>query len=92
VDTFSKEIGMSRAQLHRKLTALSGLSATEFIRSLRLKRAASLLSQQQGNVSEVAYQVGFSSLNYFTKCFRDFYGQTPTEYLRSHPPAEISQE
>lgn len=91
VETFSKEIGMSRAQLHRKLTALSGLSANEFIRSLRLKRAASLLLQHQGNVSEVAYQVGYSSLNYFTKCFRDFHGQTPTEYLRSHPPAAMSR-
>jgi DNA-binding response OmpR family regulator len=80
VEIFSKEIGMSRAQLHRKLTALSGLSTNEFIRSLRLKRAASLLLQQQGNVSEIAFGVGFSSLSYFTKCFRDYYGQTPSEY------------
>jgi DNA-binding response OmpR family regulator len=92
VEVFSKEIGMSRAQLHRKLTALVGLSTNEFIRSLRLKRAASLLIQQQGNVSEVAYGVGFSSLNYFTKCFRDYYGQTPSEYARHQVPKGISKE
>jgi AraC-like DNA-binding protein len=92
VESFSKEVGMSRSQLHRKLMALSGLSVNEFIKTLRLKRAASLLSQQQGNVSEVAFGVGFSSLNYFTKCFRDFYGKTPTEYARNQVSKEISGE
>jgi transcriptional regulator GlxA family with amidase domain len=87
VEAFSKDIGMSRAQLHRKITALTGLSTNEFIRSLRLKRAASLLIQHEGNISQVAFEVGFGSLNYFTKCFRDFYGKTPTEYLRSHASA-----
>ncbi|QHV99334.1 hybrid sensor histidine kinase/response regulator transcription factor [Spirosoma endbachense] len=80
VDLFSQEMGLSRTQLHRKLTALTEQSPNEFIRAIRLSRAASLLSQQGGNVAEVAYQVGFSSPNYFTKCFRDVYGQTPTEY------------
>jgi signal transduction histidine kinase/DNA-binding response OmpR family regulator len=84
VEGFSKEIGMSRAHLHRKLTALTAQSPSEFIRNFRLKRAASLLLQHCGNVSEVAYLVGFSSLNYFTKCFREYYGQTPTEYQRSN--------
>jgi transcriptional regulator GlxA family with amidase domain len=54
---------------------------------MRLKRAASLLEQHSGNVSEVAYGVGFSTLNYVTKCFRQQYGQTPSEYLASHGPA-----
>jgi signal transduction histidine kinase/ligand-binding sensor domain-containing protein/DNA-binding response OmpR family regulator len=92
VEAFSKDIGMSRAQLHRKITALTGLSTNEFIRSLRLKRAASLLIQHEGNVSQVAFEVGFGSLNYFTKCFRDFYGKTPTEYLRSHASARSDLE
>lgn len=82
VALFSRELGLSRTQLHRKLTALTDQSPNEFIRAIRLQRAADLLRQQQGNVAEVAYQVGFSSANYFTKCFRDVYGQTPTEYAR----------
>lgn len=82
VDLFSREMGLSRTQLHRKLTALTEQSPNEFIRAIRLSRAASLLQQQQGNVAEVAYQVGFSSPNYFTKCFRDVYGKSPTEYTQ----------
>lgn len=84
VECFSKEIGMSRAHLHRKLTALTAQSPSEFIRNFRLKRAASLLLQHCGNVSEVAYRVGFSSLNYFTKCFKEHYGKTPTEYQKNN--------
>ena len=80
VESFSREMGLSRTQLHRKLTALTEQSPNEFIRAIRLSRAASLLGQQGRNVADVAYQVGFSSPNYFTKCFRDVYGQTPTEY------------
>jgi DNA-binding response OmpR family regulator len=86
VETFGREIGMSRSHLHRKLTALTSQSPSEFIRTLRIKRAASLLRQQHGNVSEVALAVGFSSLNYFTKCFRDQYGQNPSEYARQESP------
>ncbi|MBD2755280.1 hybrid sensor histidine kinase/response regulator transcription factor [Spirosoma validum] len=82
VALFSRELGLSRPQLHRKLTALTDQSPNEFIRAIRLQRAAALLGQQQGNVAEVAYQVGFSSPNYFTKCFRNAYGQTPTEYAQ----------
>ncbi|SKB78483.1 Signal transduction histidine kinase [Dyadobacter psychrophilus] len=84
VTMFSQEIGMSQTHLHRKLKALLGQSANELIRTFRLKRAASLLSQQHGNVSEIAFMVGFTNPNYFTKCFRDQFGQTPTEYARSH--------
>jgi YesN/AraC family two-component response regulator len=81
VETFSKEIGMSRGHLHRKLTTLIDQSPSDFIRTIRLKRAAQLLDKQAGNVSEVAFQVGFNSLTYFTKCFREFYGKTPSEYV-----------
>ena len=83
VDAFSRAIGMSRAQLNRKLTALVDQSPNEFIRTIRLKRAASLLRQHGGNVGEVAFMVGFSSPNYFTKCFRDYYGVAPSDYLLS---------
>ncbi|MCY7353418.1 MAG: response regulator [Cytophagaceae bacterium] len=83
VDRFSREIGMGRTQLYRKLTALTNQSPTDFIRLMRLHRAADLLRQQQGNVSEIALQVGFNSLNYFTRCFREQFGQTPSEYAKA---------
>ncbi len=80
VEFFSREIGMSRTNLHRKLKALTDLSATEFIRVYRLKRAKYLFEQKAGNISEVAYAVGFTSVGYFTKCFKNHYGQTPSDF------------
>ena len=73
--------GLSRSQLHRKITALTGQSATAFIRIIRLKRAAQLMEQKAGNISEIMYAVGFDNLSYFSKCFRDVYQMTPTEYM-----------
>jgi AraC-like DNA-binding protein len=67
-------------QLHRKVTALTGQSPRDFIRTLRLKRAAQLLASHSGTVSEIAYEVGFESRSYFSQCFRDMYGVIPTEY------------
>ena len=77
---FSKAIGMSRMQLHRKLKALTGLSSSEFIRSQRLKLAAQLLQESDANVSQIGYEVGFNNHSYFTKCFKEMYGVTPSEY------------
>ncbi|MBC8153060.1 MAG: response regulator, partial [Bacteroidetes bacterium] len=88
---FSREVGWSQTHLHRKLTALLGQSANELIRTFRLKRAASLLDQQHGNVSEIAFSVGFSNPNYFTKCFRDQFGCTPTEYARRQVVSNVGE-
>lgn len=82
VEVFSKAMGMSRMQLHRKLKALIGLSATEFIRSQRLMLAAQLLEKSDINISEIGYSVGFNDHAYFSKCFKEFYHCTPTEYSR----------
>jgi signal transduction histidine kinase/DNA-binding response OmpR family regulator len=79
-EKLSTEICVSRAHLHRKLKALTGQSATGFIRSIRLKRAIQLLQQNAGNVSEVAYQTGFNNLSYFTRCFKEEYGVLPSSY------------
>ena len=80
-EDFSKAVGMSRMQLHRKLKALTGLSATEFVRSQRLKLAADLLKKSDANVSEIGYSVGFNDHSYFTKCFKEMYGCSPTEFI-----------
>jgi len=82
VEFLCGEIGMSRAQLHRKIKAISNQSATEFIRSFRLQRAADLIRQDAGNMAEIAYKVGFNSQAYFTKSFQEVYGCTPGEYKR----------
>ncbi|MGB5848798.1 MAG: two-component regulator propeller domain-containing protein, partial [Ignavibacteriaceae bacterium] len=78
--TMAKEVGVSRMLLHTKLKALTGLSTGEFIRTLRLKRAAQLLKQGSGNVTQIAYDVGFQSLSYFAKTFRKQFGQSPSHY------------
>jgi transcriptional regulator GlxA family with amidase domain len=80
VDIFGKEAGLSHSQLHRKIRALTNQSPVEFIRMIRLKRAASLLKQEYGNVAEIAYEVGFSNPSYFAECFRKQFGKSPSEY------------
>jgi AraC-like DNA-binding protein len=71
---------MSRTQLHRKLKSIVGMSTTAFLRSQRLKLACRLLKESDGSTSEIAYQVGFNSPSYFTRCFKEAYGCTPTDY------------
>ena len=80
---FSKKIGMSRMQLHRKLLAYTGLSTSAFIRSQRLKQAVHILETSDATINEVAYTVGFNTPSYFIKCFKEIYQKTPAEYLQS---------
>ena len=82
VEVLCKEIAMSRAQLHRKIKAITNQSTSEFVRTFRLQRAADLIKQNVGNMAEIAYKVGFNSQAYFTKSFQEFYGCTPKEYSR----------
>ena len=82
IEDFSRAVGMSRMQLHRKIKALTGLSASEFIRSQRLKLAAQLLKKSDINISQVGYTIGFNDHAYFSKCFKKDYKCTPTEYAK----------
>ena len=83
-DNFASAVGMSRMQLHRKLKSLLGVSATEFLRTERLKTAVELLKKGNGNISEIAYSVGFNDVSYFSKCFKEMYHCTPSEYLEKN--------
>jgi signal transduction histidine kinase/DNA-binding NarL/FixJ family response regulator len=83
IDQLCKKMNLSQPTMYRKINALSGESPTEFIRSYRLKRGAELLKQNFGSVLEVAFEVGFSSANYFTKCFKKKFHQLPSTYLAS---------
>jgi len=81
-EEFANKIGMGKMQLYRKLKSLIGLSITEYLRSERLKVAAILLKKGNGNISEIAYSVGFNDLSYFSKCFKEMYQCSPSEFSR----------
>ncbi|WP_321332266.1 two-component regulator propeller domain-containing protein [uncultured Bacteroides sp.] len=81
VEELSRELGMSRVHLYKKLMHITGKSPVEFIRVLRLKRAAQLLRESQLNVSEIAYEVGFNNPKYFSKYFREEFGMLPSAYM-----------
>lgn len=80
-EIFGNEMGVSRMQLHRKLKALTGQSTTEFLRSQRLKLALHLLREKNVSISEVGYAVGFNDPSYFTRCFKQEFGSSPSEYI-----------
>ncbi|HSD63461.1 MAG TPA: response regulator, partial [Ignavibacteriaceae bacterium] len=79
VEDFSSEVGMSRSQLYRKLIALTGKSPNRYIRTFRLNIAREMILKQKGNISEIAYSVGFSSPIYFSTCFKEEFGFPPSE-------------
>ncbi len=81
IEDLGKKVNMSRSQVHRKLTALTGKSPSLYMRSLRLAKAKELILAQAGNISEIAYSVGFSSPAYFTRCFKEEFGIPPSEIL-----------
>ena len=83
IEDVSNEMKMSQTQFYRKIKNLTGYSASQFIRVVRLKRAAQMLSAKKYKISEVVYEVGFSSPSYFTKCFKKLYGKSPTEFLEN---------
>ncbi len=83
IEDLAREIGMSKAVLYKKFNALVHIPIGEFIKTLRLKKAALLLEHDSFNISEVAWQVGFSDRKYFSKEFKKYFGKSPSEYLDS---------
>jgi signal transduction histidine kinase/ligand-binding sensor domain-containing protein/DNA-binding NarL/FixJ family response regulator len=90
IEDFGKELGMGRVQLHRKLKAITGKSASRYLRSYRLLAAKQMIDDQKGNISEIAYSVGFSSPVYFAKCFKEEFGFTASEYKSRSSTFEIT--
>ena len=80
VDDLSTALNLSRSQLYRKLKALTGRSASDFIRYQKLEAAAVMLDHQAGSITEIAYKVGFNNLSYFSKCFKKQFGCQPSEF------------
>ncbi|MBQ6777430.1 MAG: response regulator [Paludibacteraceae bacterium] len=84
VDDLVSHMALGRTVFFNRLKGLTGLSPVEFIREVRIKRAAQLLEMQQYNVTEVTYMIGMNDSRYFSKCFKQMMGVTPTEYKRLH--------
>lgn len=84
IDMISEEVGISRVHLHRKMKELTGQTPHDFIRSIRLKKAAQLLAEKGMNVTEVMYACGFSNSASFSTIFRKYYGMSPRDYMREH--------
>lgn len=82
VEDLGKEMGLSRVQLYRKIKSLTNYSPNELLRIARLKRAASLLASSDMTVAEIGYEVGFSSPSYFAKCYKEQFGESPTDLLK----------
>lgn len=79
VDMIASKMGLERSQFYRKIKALTNYSPVELIRQLRLKKARILIISTEKTISEIAYEIGFSTPAYFTKCYREAYGETPSE-------------
>ncbi len=84
VNEFSQNLGYSKSQIYRKLMSLTGMSANNFIKEFRLHRALHLLHNQKGNISEIAFETGFNSPAYFSKCFYKKYKILPSKYIQQH--------
>ena len=82
VEDLGGKMGLSRVQLYRKIKALTNYSPNELVRIARLKKAASLLASSEKTISEITYEVGFTSPSYFTKCYKDYFGESPTDFLK----------
>jgi len=91
VEAMVREIGMSRSKLYLKLKGLTGLSSSEFIRTVRLKRAAQLLETSDLTIKEIMFLTGFNTASYFSKCFKKQFGVVPSEYMQQKNTVKATQ-
>jgi len=81
VDEIGKNLGLSRVQLYRKIKSLTNYAPNELVRIIRLKAAEQMFLNSEKSISEVAYDTGFTSPSYFTKCFKEYFNESPTDYI-----------
>ena len=84
VELFAENLSVSKSLLYKKIVSLTGEPPVEFIRRIRLNKAAKLIENKFGNLSEIALEVGFNNPSYFAECFKKQFGVTPSRYLRSN--------
>jgi AraC-like DNA-binding protein len=89
VEMLADEIGASTANLYRKLKSLTHFSPKDIIRKYRIKKASLLLKNKEGNITEIMYEVGFSNLSYFAKCFKTEFGMSPREYQQRESKSTV---
>ena len=82
-DFLAEKMATSPSTLYRKIKTLTGQDTTEFVRSIRLKRAAQMILKKQDNIGSIGYAVGFNDLKYFRKCFKEQFGVTPSKFKKS---------
>ncbi|PTR01664.1 two component regulator with propeller domain [Mucilaginibacter yixingensis] len=82
IDDVASAVGLGRTTFYKKLKSLTGMAPVEFVKEMRLKRAVQLMETAEYNISEISYLVGFGSLAYFSTCFKEKYGSTPSQYLK----------
>ena len=82
IDTLAEVMNMSRSNFYRKIKSISGMSPNDYLKTIRLKKAAELLLSQEYRINEVYEQAGFSSSSYFAKCFKEQFGMLPREFVQ----------
>jgi len=94
IEDLSSDVGLHRSHLYRKIQSLTGQTPIDFMRLVRLKRAAQLLTDSQYYIAEIAEMVGFNTIKYFNKYFKDEFGSTPTQYRNEHkaPHSSVNEE
>ena len=90
VEHLSQDLGMSRGHLHKKIKSAVGFGPNEYIRMIRLKEAAKLMIKNDFNISEISFMTGFNNPAYFTKCFKDYYNLSPSEFISKNKREEKS--
>ena len=82
VEYLGQQLGLSRVQLYRKIKSLTNYAPNELIRIIRLKRAEQFILNTEKSITEISYDTGFSSPSYFSKCFKDYFNESPTDYIK----------
>lgn len=92
IEDLGRDIGLSKTHLNRKLQSITNLTPLQFIRSIRLKRAAQLLQRSQYNINEISEMVGFNTLKYFNKYFKEQFHKTPTQYREEFRAGQLAED